>query len=161
MAWLCIASLVLVSVIDAHADDRAKQRAEAHIFTQIEKYEAWQEEIERELEALWDRAERLRQMGQRTQHSGKLAPFQESFSAQSGKVRRSRDKGYRILSRIRRACQQIKERWPPEPPECQEEFPVLLRFHNRLSTRQSDAEGLRIASAFPPTDHPQQRLTPR
>lgn len=139
-ALLCLISFVLMlSLTHAHADDRAKQRAEDRIFTQMEKYEAWQEEIERELETLWDRAERLRQMGQVTRHSGKLAPFAKQFVAQEKKVERSRDKGWRILSRIQRACERIAEQWPPAPPECQEEYQALRDFQLRTRKRVIEA----------------------
>ena len=138
MASVGKAALVLLVLFasSAFADDRAKQRAEARIFTQIEKYEAWQEEVDRALEALWDRAERLRQMSQRTQHSGKLAPFQNQYEAQWKQVDRTREKGRRILSRIKRACEQIAEQWPPAPPECQEEYQALRDFYRHTRKRK-------------------------
>ena len=128
MAWLCIASLVLVSVIDAHADDRAKQRAEARIFTQMEQYEAWQEEVESELERLRGHTE--------------AGPYSKQFSAQWEKVNMTRRKGRRILLRINRACEQIAERWPPAPPECQEERRELQRFFFDTHSRQSDIDDM-------------------
>ena len=80
MAWLCMTGLVLVlSLTNARADDRAKQRAEARIFTQMEKYEAWQEEVESELEELWRHTD--------------TGPYSKQFSAQWKKVDMTQGKG--------------------------------------------------------------------
>ena len=135
--WLGIGGLVLVaSLADARADDRARQRTEARTATQYEKFEAWQEEMDSELDELLRRAGNLRRSG------GRRAAEEwarQQYEAQEQAVKIVRGKGSRLLSRIRRACQQMAERWPPEPPECQEELHALVYFLNRTLTRQSEA----------------------
>ena len=134
---LCITILVLVlSLTDVHADDRAKQRAESRIFTQMEKYEAWQEEVDSELDELMRQAGNYRRT--RGNEAAEARAWQH-YLAQDHAVDISQSKGSRILSRIRRACQQMAERWPPESFACQEEFPELVRFHRRTSTRRGEA----------------------
>ena len=132
------AALVLLVLFasSAFADDRAKQRTEARIFAQIEKYEAWQEEVDSALDEL------MRQAGNYRRARGNKAAATrawQQYLAQDDAVDISQSKGSRILSRIRRACQQMAERWPPESFACQEEFPELVRFHRRTSTRRGEA----------------------
>ena len=139
--WLGIGGLswaVMAVSSDARADDRARQRTEARIITQSEKYEAWQEEVESELEELWRRAENLKQINRITQIRDRHKPFEDRYWAQWEKIDMTQKKGHRILSRIRQACQRIEERWPPAPPECQEELSEFQRFYNDTQTRQSE-----------------------
>ena len=128
--------LLVLFASSAFADDRAKQRAEARLFTQIEKYEAWQDEVDRALDELMRQAGNYRRT--RGNEAAKARAWQH-YLAQDDAVEISQDKGSRILSRIRRACQQMAERWPPESFACQEEFPELVRFHNSTTTRRAEA----------------------
>lgn len=133
MMWVYIVSLILVlPLTHAHADDRAKQRAETRLFTQMEKYEAWQEEVDAALDELSRRAGNVRRSS-----GDARARAIEQYYVQHDTVKISQSKGSRILSRIRRACEQIAKKWPPEPPECQEELPELRRFRSETSTRRS------------------------
>ncbi len=139
MIWLCGTGLVfMLSLTNANADDGARQRTEARIFTQFEKYEAWQEEVDSELEELWRRVENVRQIGQITQIYDRIEPFVKQYEAQWKQVDMTQKKGRRILLRIDRACEQIAEQWPPAPPECQEELRELWRFLRDTNTRQSE-----------------------
>ena len=139
--WLGIGGLswaVMVVSSDVRADDRARQRTEARIITQSEKYETWQEEIDGELEELWRRKENLKQINRITQKYYRIEPFVKPYEDQWEKVDMTQQKGHRILLRIDRACQRIKERWPPEPPECQEELSEFWRFYRDTQGRQSE-----------------------
>ena len=122
--WLCITSLILMmSVTDAGAnDDRARQRAEARVIKQYEKFEGWQEKASTQVDRLHLMAQdfrRVRSPRGRENEAERIARL--NYAGQLDVVERSIEEGERLYARIVRACQRMEERWPPVPPECEEE----------------------------------------
>ena len=122
--WLCITSLILMmSVTDAGAtDDRARQRAEARVIKQYEKFEVWQEKVSTQVDRLHLIAQDFRRVRSRRGKENEAERIVRlNFAGQRDVVERSLEEGERLYARIVRACQRMEERWPPVPPECEGE----------------------------------------